>query len=407
MFENNRLTKTAGLLLCLLLTSACSSIPTETNVDDPATISIQEEVQEPTQETTSSEEFIPAGVLVDPGDESSLLFFDAEGNKTAELNTPGKGAADNQHTHLAGAMTDESFAIPVIYNSWDADQALMVTLHNDMYVLRASQYFYALAGAAGQSAMAFAEVVIEGNAPHSYLYAGNLDSLDSAAPFYDQVDETTQMALRPVAVTAIENNPQGVWYTKSAWGIGGADLVFDITRGLYYYDLITGDHMQYMDPERNFQGISPDLSMIGSIDFDFEGDRSMTAMVLNSRQSINFPLRSGSDRGAGYAVFAHDNQHLAWLEASGSFMDQPASYRSVVRIGDLSNGSVAAEIEDSTISQYTHSVSFMKPVGWLNNATLLIQVHGDDWGQTSLMAYNLADNTLAHFCDGSFVGFAY
>ena len=410
MFLKTKLIKKAALMICLFATSACSANlynePNTTNLTAPP---IREEETAPTLETTTTIEFLPDGVLVDPGDESSLNYFDVNGNLAAELNTPGKGSADPQHVHLAGSSISEGFAIPVIYHSWDPGQALLVTLHNDIHVLRASDYFYSLAGAPGQSAIAFSEVMIEENVPHSYLYAGDLDNLDATVQFYDLVDETTQMALRPVAMYAIDSNPQGVWYTKAAWGIGGADLIYDITRGLYYYDLTTGNNMQYLDTERNFQGISPDQTMAASIPFDFDSDRSMTVTNLSNSQNLNFPLKSSSDRGAGYAIFSHDNQYIAWLEASGSYMDQPVSYQSVVRIGDLASGNMVVEIEDSIISQYINgnTVSFMKPVGWLDNQTLLIQVHGEDWGQTSLMAYSMTDNTLAHFCDGSFVGFAY
>ena len=49
----------------------------------------------------------------------------------------------------------------------------------------------------------------------------------------------------------------------------------------------------------------------------------------------------------------------------------------------------------------------MKPVGWLDNQTLLIETRTVDWGLVVLVRANLADGTLAYFCDGAFAGFTY
>lgn len=399
----------AVLALSLLSTSACnSSISEEENQSMQSAPPIASETA-PTLELSQIHEFLPVGVLVSPGNNTSLMFYNLAGELTAEVSTPGIGNADPEHIHLAGKTNADDFSIPVVYHSWDPEQSLLISGFNATDYLRASNSFLALAGAPGQSALAFAEVTIENNAPHSYLFAGNLDNLDSVVPFYDLIDEPTQMALSPVGIEAISDNPQSVWYTKTGWGIGGADLIFPITRGLYYYDLTNGDNLQYVEPDRSFQGISPDYGMAGSIAFDFEGDRSMTITDLNSNQSINFPLKATSDRGAGFAVFSHDNLHAAWLEASGSLIGEPASFQAVVRVADLTSGNVVIEIEDSVITQFMNGdpVSFIKPIGWLDNQTLLIEVRGEDWGDVYLMRLHLNDRTLSYFCEGNFAGFAY
>lgn len=397
------------LSLCLICATACtgSNQPSE-NQEIQSTATINMDVA-PTLEIEQNQEMLPAGVLVGLDDDSSIKIYNSEGQVTAEINLPGIGSLDPEYLHMAGKINANVLSIPFVYHGWDPNQALMVSTQNDTQTIRESNSFLALAGAAGQSALAFSEVLIENNAPHSYLYAGNLDNLNTVTPFYDLIDEPTQMALSPVGIKAIDGNPQGVWYTKTGWGIGGADLVFPITRGLYYYDLNNGNNEEHIDPDRSFQGISPDYSMAGSVAFDFEGDRSMTVLDLENNQSINFPLKSSSDRGAGFVVFSPDNQYAAWLEASGSFMDSPASFQAVVRVGDLSNGNIGIEIEDNMISQNLSGspVNFIKPVGWLDNQSLLIEMRGEDWGDVSLIRINLNDRTLAYFCEGNFAGFSY
>lgn len=398
-----------ALLLFANAVTACNvgTQPNE-NQDEQSAPAIGADMA-PTLEFELNQELIPIGVLIGSKDNSGLKIFNTEGQVTSEYKISGLGSLDPEYIHLAGKLSGDGTSLQVVFHGWDPDQALMVSTQNNVSTLFKTSSFLALAGAPGQSALAFSEILIEDNAPHSYLYAGNLDTLGTAVPFYDIIDEPTQMALSPVGVEAVNNNPQGVWYTKKGWGIGGADLIFPITRGLYYYDLQSGNDREYIDPQRSFQGISPDHSMAGSIAFDFEGDRSMTITALENGQNINYPLKSSSDRGAGFAVFSPDNKYAAWLEGSGSFMDVPESFQAVVRVGDLASGSVVVEIEDKTISQSLGGspVSFIKPVGWLDNQSLLIEVRGENWGDVSLVRLNLDGRTLAFFCEGNFLGFAY
>lgn len=393
----------------LLMMTACSTIsPAQTSIEGGSQ-STGDEGTAPTLEAAWISEFQPAGVLAYTDNNTSLMYYDSNGQFVSEFNTPGIMSADPTNVHMAGSMSNDESTAPLVYHSWEPAQALTVNDNGTIITLRNSTAFLAMAGAAGQSALVFSEVLIEDNIPHSYLYAGNLDNIGSASAFYDMKDEHFQMALSPVSLKAVAGNPQGVWYTQTAWGIGGPDLIYPITRGLYYFDLTNDENLQYLDVERNFQGISPDMQLAGSIEFDAEGDHSMAITNLNTDQVIQFPLKSSSDRGAGYAVFSPGNQYAAWLEASGSFVTDPVSFQAVVRIGNLTSGNVDYEVKDTIIAQAIgiNSVSFIKPVGWLDSQSLLIEMRGDDWGQVSLVRYNLGDNSLSTFCEGSFAGFTH
>jgi len=365
----------------------------------------EDEALAPTLEAASQPDGLPGGVLVDPKTGESLHVYNTNGQFEYELKTPGLGSDSAQKAHLAGSGSNAA----LIYHSWDPQQALQVIQQGSISTLRNTYTFFGMAGALGQSALAFTEVVLDGNAPHSYLYVGNLDTLASTGPFYDLNDERMQMALLPVAVDATADQPQTVWYTHTAWGIGGVDLIFPISRGLYAYDLGNHQAVQALDPQRNFQGISPDMRYAGSTTFDAQADQSMTVTDILSGQQTVFPLHADSDRGAGYAVFSPDSQLAAWLEAGGSFAAEPGTYHSVVRIGEVNNGSVDYDIEDNSVAQALGitRIAFMKPVGWLDNQTLLIETRTTDWGQVVLVRANLVNGTLAYFCDGAFTGFVY
>ena len=397
------------LILFPIGMAACRTGLPANNAEDQSAPPVEQqadtESMAPTLEAAPQPDGLPNGVLVDPQTGSSLMVYNTSGQFEYALDTPGLGNYSGQKAQLAGSGN----GAPLIYHSWDPEQALQVNNQGSISTLRSTDAFFGMAGAKGQPALAFSEVVVDGFAPHSYLYTGNLDSIGTTGPFYDLNDETMQMALLPVAVEATAGQPQTVWYTHSAWGIGGVDLIFPINRGLYAFDLANNQTGQALDAERNYQGISPDMRYAGSTTFDAQADQSMTIIEILGGQETIFPLRSDSDRGAGYAVFSPDSQLVAWLEAAGSFAAEPSTYRSVVRIGEVSNGTVDYDIEDSSVAQALSAakITFMNPVGWLDNQTLLIETRTVDWGQVVLVRANLADGTLAYFCDGAFVGFAY
>ncbi len=392
------------LMLFLINLAACNSAEAA-SADEVQTAPPAVEASAPTLEAVPQPDGLPNGVLVDTQTGSNLIIYNTYGQVAYALDIPGIGSYTAQKAHLAGSGDNA----PLVYHSWDPEQSLRVNRQGSVSTLRPTDAFFGMAGANGQSALAFSEVVVDGAGPHSYLYAGSLDNIGSAAPFYDFNDENMQIALLPVAVDAQANQPQTVWYTQAAWGIGGVDLIFPITRGLYAFALNSSQISQALDPGRNFQGISPDMRFAGSTTFDAQADQSMTITDISGGHEIIFPLRADSERGSGYTVFSPNSQLAAWLEAGGSFAAEPSTYHSVVRVGETLNGAVDYDIEDSSVAQALNQpqITFMKPVGWLDNQTLLIEARTTDWGHVVLVRASLAEGTLAYFCDGSFVDFSY
>jgi hypothetical protein len=52
-------------------------------------------------------------------------------------------------------------------------------------------------------------------------------------------------------------------------------------------------------------------------------------------------------------------------------------------------------------------VSWMKPVGFLNNQTVLVEARGENWATVAVLAFDIASNSMSLFHAGSFSGFAY
>jgi len=402
------------LILFALLISGCGVNPITAD-PTPALFAppVEGENSAPPLETSVEEIIIekntPTGVCVRDEAKEVLDCFDVDSKPLSTVQVPGIGSIDPQGLHLAGPLGTGKTPPPVIYFSWEPDQALLVSKNGVVEPLRKTNSFLAMAGAAGKPVLAFSEMDFENNIPHSYLFAGTLKTLETSVSFFDLKDALTGMALMPVGVEAVGEQPLKIWYTHTAWGIGGEDLVYPINRGLYVFDLATGQNTQVLGSERNFQGLSPDNTQAGSINFNFKEDNSMRVTDLLSGHMVNFPLNPSSNRGAGYAVFSIDGKYAAWLEASGSMITEPPNFQTRVRVGDIAAGTVLQEVDSAMASQVLSwdRISSMRPIGWLNTQTLVIEVHGNAWNTAALIKYDIFSGSLAVICHGSFAGFSY
>jgi len=403
-------------LLMISLVSAISGcgikIEFQEQTEDLTAPPVEGEDSAPPMEASAEEIMIeqltPNGVMAMAEDNLSLAVFNAEGKQLDFMQAPGIGSGDPQNLHLAGSWSENTPLPPLIYRGWEPEQAILQSVNGIASSLRTTDAFLSMAGAEGQPAFAFSEVALDANAPHSYLYAGTPDSIDSATAFYEMKDDQMVMALQPVAVDAVGGQPQGVWYTQTAWGIGGVDLIFPINQGLFFFDLTSGENLQALDNTRNFQGISPDRQWAASVEFDYVGNKALTVRNLETGQSVTFALHPASDRGAGYAVFSPDGQYAAWLEAGGSLLGDPP-FHPRVRVGDTASGGVVAETDSVAATQVLGwgTVSFLKPAGFLDAQTVVIEARGEEWGTVALLKYGFATGSLSVLCQGSFAGFVY
>jgi hypothetical protein len=403
-----------ALIVPALFLSSCNiSLINPTPAPELSAPPVEGETSAPPLETSAEEiimeNFTPTGVCVMYKDKEVLDCFDVDGKLIFTLQVPGIGSLDSQGLHIAGPLEPGMIPPPVVYHSWEPEQALLQSENGNTTSLRKTNSFLAISGAAGEPVLAFSDVTFENKIPHSYIYSGTLPTLGSANAFFDMKDAATGMALMPVAVEAAGKQARKVWYTHTAWEITGADRVYPINSGLYVYDLETGQNTQVLGAERNFQGLSPDKTQVGSISFNIKDDHSMRVTNLLTGHMVNFPLNPASDRGAGYAVFSIDGKYAAWLEASGSMIAEPPDFQSRIKIGDIESGAVVNEMDSSTISQILgwDRISFMRPIGWLNAQILVLEVHGIDRNIAAVIKYDISTGNQQQICECSFAGFSY
>jgi hypothetical protein len=195
-------------------------------------------------------------------------------------------------------------------------------------------------------------------------------------------------------------------------GIGG-DIVYPPHMGLNYVDMTAGNSdTLFLTSDFNPVGLSPDLTWIAYMPADSGfvqgGNVNLTFYNLYTTVMIEVPLRSSSDRGAGYAVFSPDNQYVAWMESSGTQMAEVPTFHSKVMVADIS-GNIILELDDNVIASYTGTpnATWAQPVGWLDGEYLLVQVRGENWLDVSLMRVRFDASDIAFLAPGEFAGFFY
>jgi hypothetical protein len=401
------------LIAGLLIFSGCGiHVEFQTPTTEPVAPPIEGDDVAPPVEVSAEEirlaKLTPSGVLVFSMDDQLLTLVDPQGTEITTVSLPDIGGSDPRNLHLAGSWAQGQPLPPVIYQAFQPDQAIRLSSGATLIQLPQLDGMVGIAGAAGQPAFAFSRFSYEGGFPISRLHSGTPDSITDAPAFYESQDSQMGMVLMPVAVEAAGNQPQGVWYAQTAWGIGGVDLIYPINRGLYYYDLTTGENRMALNLDRNFQGISPDRKLAASVPFDGGGNKAMAVHDLETGMTTELALNPSTDRGAGYAVFSPDSRYVSWLEASGSLTGDP-EFQPRIRVGDTADVSTLAEMDKIAAAQAAgwEWVSWMKPVGFLNNQTVLVEARGENWATVAVLAFDIASNSMSLFHAGSFSGFAY
>lgn len=407
-----------GIIIILIsfLLSACSFVtiqffPTE-EVNTEPTITLQPTASQPTTQPTSQpqapEVKLPKGVFVNTFDGIGLTYYNLQGQIITELKTPGSSFAGPTHVHIAGNMPSGPIQVPIVYAAYQPEEALMVNINDEVVPLVKTTYFNKLVGAPGLSAMSYSTNNPSDTLVESKLYAGNLQSLPSASPIVTEVNDKALVVV-PMAVDAKADTVQGVWFSKAPWGIGG-DIIFAIERGLYYYDMETTQITEYLNSDYSIQGLSLDRQYAASTSRGQNDQIKLQVVNLKNKSFKNLPLDESSDRGGGDVAFSPGNKFFAWMEASGSHMAEVPDFRSRIRVAQLPNVSgLIHDIQDTSFAKLVScpNVSHMKPVGWLDDQTLLVEVRGESWENATLVELDVTTGGLSIFCQGSFVGFVY
>lgn len=201
--------------------------------------------------------------------------------------------------------------------------------------------------------------------------------------------------LVPIAVHGNNQPPPNdsyvdLWYTYEPYGIGG-EIIFPPYRGLYYLLGNAEDHQEVLSQDLQFSALSPNNSLVAYTQSPY-GEIIIRSLQKGSDADIHIPLLAGIEKGAGSAAFSPDSANIAWLEANGSLFD--GDFESVIRIATVS-GNILAEFSAADLQQaagFTNVI--IRPVGWLNNQRVLLQVYVTrDYGEKFLLIAN-TDGTI-------------
>lgn len=329
---------------------------------------------------------------------AALTLCNLQGQPVAKQSTPGNWG---DFIHISGTWPSDPIVVPVVYYNGE-ENTLELGLNDSASILAQipRPNLIGMAGAPGQAVVAYSIAEDKDNQLVTHLYASNLANLPTATPVLTIIDSESY-AILPLAVRAEGNQPVGVWYVYEPQGIGG-DIVFPVHSGLYYLDLSNQTSAEILGRAVQPSSLSPDYSWLA---FSILNG-PLTIRNLAGGQEITLPLLPDSDRGAGYGVFAPDNQHVAWMEGRGQiYADPPADFHATIRIASTAGESVA-DIPDSTLTGAAgEGYQWVKPVGWLDAQTLVVQVGSRE--QNALIQVNLDGTNPRRLAPGIFAGFVF
>ncbi len=405
---NNRSVTTIIIGLIAFITLACSidlgGIPININTAQ-STPETEPELpaQEKDQPVVSGNPYLPAGALVDTGDQYGITLYNTAGQVITELQAPAEYGFSQGEAAMAGPVSGQ-IDTALVFLSWSGgNRALMVNRGGSMALLRESNDLYRLKCAPGEDAIVFVETTYDDAGLGNAVYIGTTTSLVGAhSPTYYEAT-ADYFAFDPLGVRAGNGYPAGVFYAKAAYGIGG-DIVFAPRKGFYYYEVSSNSVYQILDDTRNPVGFSPDGSFVAHTTIN---NQDLIATGIDSGQAFSLPVLPASNRGAGSLVFSPDNARVAWMEGQGWQMAEVPDFSSRIRIASY-DGTLLWDIPDTQFNAVVGGqAQRVEPVGFLDAETLLVQVRRDEWSDTHLVRVNTSSGELSYFCSGVFLELYY
>ena len=392
-----------------VVTVAVSTLPVEESIqEEPSATEETPVVSDTDVPVTNTSQSEAAAILVgqthtDENGNLLLSVVDPDGTMITELKTPGVILAEQQRVHIAGSMSDGQFTAPLVYYASENGGVIRQNMDGEITDLASVPFLLAMVGVPGQPLVAYSTAELTGSGVHTALYVSSLQDIENVEPVLEE-DNTQSLAYKPLAVDMADGQPAGVWFTKEPYGIGGGDIIYWLYYGLYYYDVATGQVVEYLDEGWNPSGVSPDRTLMAYTGTDFNQDRPLTVGIIGTEnENTVFYLNQNNERGAGFAIFSPDNQRVAWMECGGSMVD--ASLHCVVKVGVM-DGTI---LYDSAISSAIGGgpVYWVQPMGWLDNDTVLVQIRRYDSDRPQLVRINVNNGSIAEVCEGNFIGFVY
>jgi len=391
-------------LACRLLTTPPSAPPTAMQtpayVVEPSVPSETAPLPQPPAATN-----LPNGLVT--AAEQTVSFYDLNGAQVSQVELPQFTFPQRDRIHIAGAMPASGGAAPLLYFSFDSEESLHYREGNgQIFALLNGSSFLALTGVPGQPVVAFSQLEYLDTTLRSKLYAGSVQTLSSAAPV-SVIDDPESWAIKPILLEAENEIPTRIWYTRTAYGIGG-DIVFEPRKGLFVLDLAIGQESTILEENVSPWAISTDKNLVAYTS-GLTPPNSLCLKDLRSGAEMCFPaLPAGEPRGAGEAFLSPDAGFVAWMEGDGGQMGETPTFIATVRVGQK-DGAVIANLPMNTFEGAAGigPLSRAEPVAWLDNQTLIVQVRSLEWSQAVLLRYNVLSQEISYLAQGEFIGLLY
>jgi hypothetical protein len=332
---------------------------------------------------------------------TQLSFFSPNGQTVKEMHLPFMG----ELVHIASPLSssEESQMVIIVLKYETMEYQIMV----DGTVTRSfdGTNIFRLKGADGQQIFALAHLPGKTGIGGTDSGLSEIHVSPGVGPMV--VSRNPGSLVVPVAIRGNGEQPPNeayvdMWYTFEPYGIGGR-IIFPQYRGLYYLLGNETDHRELLPETLQFSALSRDGSYVA---FTNVPRGEMTIQDLSVYAETIFPLLPSSDLGAGRAVFSPDSKRVAWMEA-GSSTDAGA-FDSTIRIAAV-DGTPLADVPESQFEEMVgYSNIWVKPVGWLDNERLLIQVMIDGDQNSGYVVILRADGSLEEaIFQGLFADFVY
>lgn len=347
---------------------------------------------------------LPTAVLIHQDEGKRLLLLDLHGDQIRVMENPGTEAFNQpEYIHTIGGLSPEDQTVPLALRSFTFEGGREVLIMEHMQsagAIPAPDLTY-LESAAGQPVIAYSAVEWPpSNTMLSHIYLHAID--DPSPPTEPLISEALpeSRALFPIAVYAIDGEPQGVWITRQINGIGG--VLFPPQRSLFYVDYATRLPLQALPMELAPRGLSPDYAYVA-----YTAGRQLIFLYLSSQKTVSIPISGDSTFGAGLVSFSPGNQNVAWTEGSGDLYSMPPNLKTWLRIATIA-GEAKYRVDGNAIADVTgFQPNWVAAVAWLDEETVLIQAHDFVNGEAALVCFHLPNEQITYFAEGQFIDLIY
>jgi hypothetical protein len=372
-------------------------LSTETPMEVPE-ITVTEMINQPLEDLPA-----PVALLTDPGDLKGVNLYNIDGTFITELVLGQDLWLDLDTTVVGSDLAPEPSDTVVIFYEFGPSNlekyhgpGNITSLANIPNLLRLISEPY-------QDVYVYSTINMQQNGVQNDLYWTESYSFDTPVHEISEF-ESRGDGIFPLGVRSGEGNVD-IWYTHMPYGIGG-DIVFPPYSGLHYYRTGGDSNDVILVDDARPSGLSASKHWLA---YSAPLSEATTLYIQNLESDENhlIALRADSTRGAGYVEFSPGDLYIAWMEGSGWMMSETPDFYSTVRVARI-NGEILAEKQASELGAAIGKESnWARPVAWLDDQTLLVQVHGMEWSDTAILKWDITTNVIQYYVTGAFIDFVY